>query len=278
MNWDAIRIEYEETDITMKDLAEKHDVKPATLRSRKNREKWQRNATNKVATKRATQRKNVATQKAEKIAESNSELKGWEIEFCYEYLKEFNATKAYRAVRDVTYNTAATEGMRTLRKPYIQKAIKDIKKETDAELFLSIEDIKREWVKQSFANISDYVDYGTKEVEAVDEDGDPIYNEDGSRQMRERSYVYFKDMSEIDGTLIKEVRMGKDGPVIQLYDKQRALIELQKRMYGTEELNNEFTKKRIEKLEEEIKLIKGKEPDTSLMKLLLNTVGEEDDD
>lgn len=230
MNWDAIRIEFEETNVTMKDLAEKHGVKPATLRSRKNREKWQRNATKKAATKNATQRKNVATQKAEKIIESNSELKGWEIEFCYEYTRTWNATKSYMKVRDATYNTARTEGNRMLTKPYIIKAIKDIKKETDSALLISVEDIKREYFKQSFADINDYVEYGTKEIEATDEDGDPIYNEDGSRLMLKRSFVYFKDMNEVDGTLIKEVRMGKDGPVIQLYDKQKAMQELLKLM------------------------------------------------
>ena len=230
MNWDAIRIEYEETDITMKDLAEKHGAKLGTLKSRASREKWKSNPIKKVATKKATERKKVATQKAEKIIESNSELKGWEIEFCYEYIRTWNATKSYIKARDVAYSTAAVEGSKLLRKPNIIKTIKDIRAETDSVLLMSVEDIKREYLKQSFADINDYVEYGTKEVEAVDEDGDPIYNEDGSRLMLKRSFVYFKDMNEVDGTLIKEVRMGKDGPVIQLYDKQKAMQELLKLM------------------------------------------------
>lgn len=230
MNWEAIRIEFEETDITMKALAEKHGVKPATLRSRKNREKWvQRNA-KKVATKNATQRKNVARKKAERIIESNDELKGWEMEFCYEYLKEFNATKAYRTVRDVTYNTAATEGMRTLRKPYIQEAIKDIKKETNADLLISVEDIKKEYLKQSFANVNDYVEYGSHEIVVSDKHGNQLVDVEGNPVTYKDSFIHFKDMDEIDGTLIKEVRMGKDGPVIQLYDKQKAMQELLKLM------------------------------------------------
>ncbi|MED4453077.1 phage terminase small subunit [Metabacillus fastidiosus] len=53
MNWEEIRKEYETSDITLKALAEKHDIKDTTIRSRKNREKWQRNGN-------ATQRKNVA--------------------------------------------------------------------------------------------------------------------------------------------------------------------------------------------------------------------------
>ena len=50
-NWDAIRQEWETSNITLKDLAEKHGVKLGTLKSRKSREKWSRDATKKDATK-----------------------------------------------------------------------------------------------------------------------------------------------------------------------------------------------------------------------------------
>lgn len=59
MNWNKIRVEWETTDITLKDLAAKHNLKDSTIRSRKNREKWQRNGKG----KNATQRKTVATKK-----------------------------------------------------------------------------------------------------------------------------------------------------------------------------------------------------------------------
>ena len=61
MNWDAIRKEYESSDITLKALAEKHEIKLGTLKSRKSREGWER-ATKKDATrKRATSKKKDAT-------------------------------------------------------------------------------------------------------------------------------------------------------------------------------------------------------------------------
>ncbi|MEK4754809.1 phage terminase small subunit [Priestia sp. FSL R5-0597] len=60
MNWDAIRKEYESSDITLKALAEKHEIKLGTLKSRKSREGWER-ATEKDATrKRATSKKKDA--------------------------------------------------------------------------------------------------------------------------------------------------------------------------------------------------------------------------
>lgn len=58
INWDEIKHEWETTNITCKDLAEKYNLKDSTIRSRKNREKWQRDAT----LGNATQRQNVATE------------------------------------------------------------------------------------------------------------------------------------------------------------------------------------------------------------------------
>ena len=66
MDWESIRAEFELSDISLKDLAEKHGIKPATLRSRKNREKWKKRGSPDDATQRnknATQRKNIATKK-----------------------------------------------------------------------------------------------------------------------------------------------------------------------------------------------------------------------
>lgn len=59
VNWEEVRATWEASSISFKDLAEKYDVKDATIRSRKNREKWQRNN----ATQRATKKKSVATEK-----------------------------------------------------------------------------------------------------------------------------------------------------------------------------------------------------------------------
>lgn len=46
-NWEQIRHEWETSKVTFKDLAEKHSVKLGTLKSRRSREKWSRDATNK---------------------------------------------------------------------------------------------------------------------------------------------------------------------------------------------------------------------------------------
>lgn len=72
-NWEKIREEWETTKITFKALAEKHDVKEGTLKSRRSREQWSRDATN---TKDATKSKKVATDEdAPKEKKSTSKVK-----------------------------------------------------------------------------------------------------------------------------------------------------------------------------------------------------------
>jgi len=50
VNWEEIRSEWEATKITFKALAEKHNVKEGTLKSRRSREGWSRDAPKKDAT------------------------------------------------------------------------------------------------------------------------------------------------------------------------------------------------------------------------------------
>ncbi|NOG26577.1 hypothetical protein [Lysinibacillus fusiformis] len=68
-NWDEIKYEWETTKITLTDLAEKHDIKLGTLKSRKSREKWSRGATEKDATKN----KKVATISNEDATEQEAD-------------------------------------------------------------------------------------------------------------------------------------------------------------------------------------------------------------
>lgn len=65
-NWEEIQREWETTKITLAALAEKHDVKLGTLKSRKSRDKWSRGAPKKDATTRKD-----ATPKSEKDATNN---------------------------------------------------------------------------------------------------------------------------------------------------------------------------------------------------------------
>lgn len=208
MNWEAIRIEFEETDITIKDLAEKHGVKPATLRSRKSRENWtQRNATKKVATKNATQHKNVATQKAIDELDDVSNLSEQQKLFCLYFTQNHNATKSYQMAYEVDYNSASASGSRLLANVKVRAEIKRIKSARANDWLINDTDIINEWMKMAFSDISDYVEF-------------------------KKHKVMLKDYKEVDGRVIQEIKTNLYGTTVKLYDKQKALIELNKLIGG----------------------------------------------
>lgn len=276
MDWESIRAEFELSDISLKDLAEKHGISPGTLRSRKNREKWQKRGSPDDATQHATQRnenatqrKNVATKKkvapkAKEILES-SDLEDWEEVFCLEYLKHFNKTKAYHKARpDVTYGSASVEGSRMFGKPKIQQRLAELKSAKQEQLFIEGTDIDAQWAKQAFADITDFIEFRT-EISAY-------MNDSGEMSEREDLIVSLKDSDKIDGMMVKEFKMTRDGPVIKLYDSQKALEMLQKRLLNVDEISAESTKANTELTRAKLSLIKGVEHDTSLMQVLLDVL------
>lgn len=236
MNWENIRLEYEGSKITLKELAEKHDIKLGTIKSRKSREKWIRGAT----IKDATPNKKVATRDLEKdatisrqlnnekeVVVESDELTEKQRLFCMYYLKYFNATKAYQKAYECTYLTARVEGHRNLAKPNIRLVIERKKKETANELGVDGKAVLQKYIDIAFADITDFATFGKKEVQAMGAFG-PLEDEEGNPVMVEVNYVDFEESTAIDGTIITEVKKGKDGVSVKLADKMKALDFLSK--------------------------------------------------
>lgn len=211
-----------------KDIAEKYGVSINTVKSWKQRDGWSRDGTKTGAhkTEKGAHKKEVPKAVVELV--ESDELNEQQKTFCLLYLKyKFNQTKAYREAYGCDYDTARTNASRMLTNANISKQIKSLKLELRNNSFIDIQDIIAEYEAQFSADITDYVTFGRREVECMGPFG-PIKDEDGDVIMKEVNYVDFVESDQVDGTLIKAVRMGKDGPVVELYDKQRALIELQK--------------------------------------------------
>lgn len=240
-DWEKIREEFETSDITMKDLADKHGVKASTLRSRKSREDWKQGATQQPKKKVATQRnekKSVATQQAIEELNNNSNLTEKQKQFCLLYLKYFNATKAYQEAYGVDYNTAHSIGYRLLANDGVKEELERLKKIQRSEMYIDSLDIKREWAKQAFVDPTDFVEFGTREEEVMGMFG-PVKDEEGNVITQVKNFIEFKDSVEVDGTLIKEVRMGKDGPVVQFHDKQKAMDRLMEFLIDDDVVEND---------------------------------------
>ncbi|WP_342412415.1 terminase small subunit [Bacillus sp. FSL K6-1560] len=239
-NWKDIRNEFETSNITLKALAEKYDIKIGTLKSRKSREGWSRD----LAKKDATKNKKVAT--LEPVIESSNLTDKQEL-FCLYYIKYFNATKAYQKAYGCAYSTAMVEGHRHLRNPKIATEVERLKAEQQQGIFLDAKDILQKYIDIAFADITDYAVFGKKEIQATGAFG-PIEDDDGNPVMIEVNYVDFKESEEVDGTLVTEVKKGKDGVSIKLADKMKAL-EMLTKYY---DLLSENDKKRLQ--EEKIRM------------------------
>ncbi|MEK3890238.1 terminase small subunit [Bacillus sp. FSL K6-3431] len=222
-NWDEIQKEWETTRITFKDLAEKHGVKDSTIRSRKNREKWQRND----ATQRTEKKKSVATKKQPKepIVESGN-LTDKQRLFCIYYIKSFNQTMA--AIKaGYSPDRAHVTGSELVRNSKVAEEIRRLKGEMQQGIFIDAMDVLNKYIQIAFADITDYATFGKKEVPVIGMFG-PVEDEEGNVVTEERNYVDFKESSMIDGTILTEVKQGKDGISVKLADKMKALEMLSK--------------------------------------------------
>ena len=279
-NWEEIRKEWESSKITFKDLAEKHNVKLGTLKSRRSREKWSRDATDK---KDATLNKKMQPKKEikEPVVKSDKLTEKQRL-FCIYYIKYFNATKAYQKAYECDYMTANANGSRLLVNASIKSEIKRMKDEQTSELMLDARDVLQKYIDIAFSDITDFVEFGAEERDERDEFGETIYDMAGNPQTHLESFVRFKNHYEVDGTIITEVKQGRDGISVKLADKMRALEMLSKYF----DLLSENDKKRLqeEKLKAETEKAKAeaeritKEHDDDLEEIIIVDEWSDDDD
>ena len=210
-------------EILLKDIATQLDVSESTVRSWKNRYKWdneisatsQKNKCNVANKKVIKENKETHTKKLKKIENSLSdELTEKQRLFCIYYIENFNATKAYQKAYDCDYQTARRCGSRLLTnvdiKKEIDKLTNECLEEQEINSKLLSKRIFQKYIDIAFADITDYITFGKQEREG--EFGPYTVN-----------YVDLKDSNNVDGSLISGVSQGKDGIKIKLQDKMKAL-------------------------------------------------------
>lgn len=212
-------------EILLKDIAAQLGVKDTQVRKWKSQDKWEeklkgtlpnekRNVTNIKADKKNIS-KQVINEDVE-LALENDELTEKQRLFCVYYVKSFNATKS--AIKaGYSRKTAEQIGYQLLQKTSVKSEIQKLKQNKLNRVMLSEDDIFQKYIDIAFADITDYLQFGSKEVEG----------EYGPYTM---SSVNLKDSDEVDGTLISEVSQGKDGIKLKLQDKMKALQWLADRM------------------------------------------------
>ena len=208
------------------------DVPEGTVRSWKNRYGWDSNANatlqkpkHNVANRNAAEKKAVA--KAVDHVMENPGLTDKQRLFCVLYIRCFNATKAYQKAYGCRYEIAVTEGPALLRNPRVKEEITSLKQARLNQEMLDESDIFQKYMDIAFADITHFVEFDREKVQVMSAFG-PVEVQDpdtGEKVplMKEINTVRFRESGEVDGTLIAEVKQGKDGASVKLMDRLKAL-------------------------------------------------------
>ena len=216
-----------ESGMKLVEIASQLNCSAATIRTWKNRYKWDSKESETFQNKNETER-NVSKRKNVKekaVADEvkgviqNTDLTDKQQLFCLYYIRCFNATKAYQKAYGVDYATAASIGYRLLENDGVKEEINRLKQERLNREFLSELDIFQKYMDIAFADITDYVEFGNG-----------TFTDPETCEEVQYSYVNLKDSKTVDGTLISEVSKGRDGAKIKLADRMKALQWLTEHM------------------------------------------------
>lgn len=138
--------------------------------------------------------------------------------FVKEYLLDLNATQAYlRAGYRCSEEAARRAASRLLTNVDVQAEIHTAMKAREKRTDISSDRVVKELAKIAFADIKDFMSFRT-DLRVVDrnEDGDPVYDV--------AQIVEMKKSEDVDGSLINEVSISRDGTLkFKLHDKKSAL-------------------------------------------------------
>lgn len=218
------------------EIAGQLQVAEGTVRSWKNRYKWDGESNATLRKKECNVAKPIRTQKTAKNSKlepeveqilQNGELTDKQRLFCVYYVRCFNATKAYQKAYDTDYKTAAANAYRLMENDGVKREIDRLKKERLNREFLSEADIFQKYVDIAFADLTDYLEFGTEEVPVIGQFG-PVKVKDektGKEKvlMQRENRVYLKDSAMVDGSLVTELTTGRNGTNIRLADRMKAL-------------------------------------------------------
>lgn len=254
------------------EIARQLDLPEGTVRRWKCTHRWDSERSDKN-NERSKRKENRIQKNVEAIAEDveqvieNPELTDKQRLFCLFYVRCFNATKAYQKAYGCSYEVANSEGYKLLVNPCTREEITRLKQNRLNRELLDEHDIFQKYMDIAFADITDYVKFGREKVQVMGAFG-PVEVKDpetGEKVplMKEVNTVRFREAAEVDGTLITEVKQGKDGASIKLADRMRALDWLANHM----DLASDEQKARIAQIKAQTDRLKGTNSDAELSRL-----------
>lgn len=215
--------------MSLVDIAKKMDKPEGTVRRWKSTQGWDKSERSEKKSKKA----NVRIKEEEAVAEdvrqviNNPELTDKQRLFCCIYVRCFNATRAYQKAYGVDYNTALSIGYRLLENDGVKEEIKRLKQNRLNREMLDETDIFQKYMDIAFADITDFVEFGRENIPVMTMYGPlEVKDEETDEKVqvtKEVNTVRFKEHTDVDGTIITEVKQGRDGASIKLADRMKAL-------------------------------------------------------
>lgn len=210
------------------EIAKKYNTTVNTIKSWKQRYKWQRKKCAHKTEKVCTQKKRapateMVVEDGTKETLQNEDLTTEQQMFCIYYSRTFNATQSYMKAFNCTYDTAHARGYSLLAKVGIKEEINRLKEIKRQQIVAEADDIVELQMRIAFSDMGNYVEFG-------------------------KDVVKLKDSSITDTQLIRKISKGKNGISIEVEDRQKAFDWLTKYflMHPDDKYKAEFNKKRAE--------------------------------
>lgn len=211
--------------IKLVDIAKQLNVPDGTVRRWKSIYRWESehsDKNNERSEQRSDKKKRQISDVVEEVLQ-NEELSPEHQLFCLFYSVNPNATRAYQKAYHCSYESALRSGSRLLGNVGVKEEIKRLKKERFENIIFDEHDIFQWYLDIATACITDYVTFGQEDVPVMTAFG-PLKDKKTKKVITKRvNFVKFRDSSEVDGRVIKKVKMGKDGASIELHDAMKAM-------------------------------------------------------
>lgn len=240
-------------DIPLAEIAAQLNVPEGTVRGWKNKDRWdgKSNGTFRKNTERSKRDKKVHKQLA-KAVEENDDLTDQQKEFCLHYVQIYNQTQA--AINaGYSPQTAYSIGYNLMHNPKVRAEIARLKAIKAEAILAGPEDIIDRLMRIAFADINNFVEFGRIAVPIMTKDGPlmvPDLDNPGKLvpAAQEVNDMRFKESWMVDGGIISQIKVGKDGASIKLEDRMKAYDKLFDyfEMNPQDRRKQEYDKRRLE--------------------------------
>lgn len=210
------------------EIASQLNLPEGTVRRWKSTYKWEIERSDKNS-ERSDKKTSTHKEKKKAVAEvvkqviAKPDLTDKQQLFCALYAMGDSATSAYQKAYECSYSTAMVNASKLLRNAKIRNEVDSLKRERfEAQLF-GEHDIFQWYLDIATACVTDFITFGREEIPVMGAFGPVVEKETGEQIMKEVNYVKFKESSEVNGHVIKKVKLGKDGASIELYDAMAAM-------------------------------------------------------